>query len=101
MHIFPIEYDTQLPFYYNNNQKFLQHNLDSKLLKNSKIFEKEEIKWICIDDILKMRKQFRSYFQNIVDIIIKEKKNIEIFIRKGLNKTKLKTIKNNKTRKNR
>ena len=48
-----------------------------------------------------MRKQFRSYFQNIVDIIIKEKKNIEIFIRKGLNKTKLKTIKNNKTRKNR
>ena len=101
MHIFPIEYDTQLPFYYNNNQKFLQHNLDSKLLKNSKIFEKEEIKWICIDDILKMRKQFRSYFQNIVDIIIKEKKNIEIFIRKGLNKTKLKTIKNTKTRKNR
>ena len=30
MHIFPLEYDEKLPFYYNNNQKFIQKHLDNK-----------------------------------------------------------------------
>ena len=63
MHIFPMEYDPMLPFYYNNNSRFLQRKLDPKIIEKSKIFEKAEIKWICIDDLHKMRKQFRSYFQ--------------------------------------
>jgi len=101
MHIFPIEYDMNLPIYYNNNQRFLQEKLDVKLIKKSKIFEKSEIKWICIDDIPKMRKQFRSYFQNIADMICSKKKDIEDFIYKRLKSSKTKKTKtmNNKTRK--
>ena len=95
MHIFPMEYDELLPFYYNNNQQFLQKRLDPKIIKKSKIFEKEEIKWVCVDDIIKMRPKFRSYFQNIVDMIYDQKNEIKKFISICLKKsTKKKTLKN-------
>lgn len=94
MHIFHYEYDEKLPLYYNNNQKFLQTHLDPDVIKKTKIFEKEEIRWICIDDIMKMRSQFRSYFQNIVDMIYKEKDGIKKFINNCVKKgTKNKTLK--------
>jgi hypothetical protein len=98
MHIFPIKYDHLLPFYYNNNQQFLQNHLDPKIIQKSKLFEKEEIRWVCIDDIIKMRPKFRSYFQNIINIIHNEKKNIRKFIIAGLkNKTYKKKSTKNKT----
>jgi len=94
MHIFPFEYNEWLPYYYNNNQKFLQKRLDPKIFKTTKIFEKAEIKWVCIDDIKKMRPQFRSYFQNIIDMILTQKNDIIKFIKKS------KIEKNTITRKN-
>lgn len=105
MHIFPFNYDEHLPFYYNNNQRFLQKRLDPNVIKSTKIFEKAEIRWICIDDLKKMRSQFRHYFQNIVDMILNQKESIKKFIEKSRKKsTKKKTLrpkrKNNKTRKN-
>jgi len=86
MHIFPFEYNELLPFYYNNNQRFIQKRLDPKIIKSTKIFEKEEIKWVCIDDLKKMRPQFRSYFQNIVDMILNQKESIRQFISKKTSK---------------
>jgi hypothetical protein len=80
MHIFPINYDPMLPFYYNNNQRFIQKKLDPEIIKSTKIFEKAEIRWICVDDIIKMRSQFRSYFQNIVDMMLAQKESIKQFI---------------------
>lgn len=97
MHIFPYEYDEKLPFYYNNNQRFLQKRLDPNLIKKSKIFEKAEIKWVCVDDLPKMRKDFRFYFKVVVDDIIKQKDDIFNFIKKAMRE---KTVKN-VTRKNR
>ena len=94
MHIFPMVYDELLPFYYNNNQRFLQKRLDPKIIKKSKIFEKEEIRWVCVDDIMKMKPKFRSYFQNIVDMIYAQKNEIKKFISKNVKKsTKKKTLK--------
>ena len=84
MHIFPMKYDPMLPFYYNNNQLFLQQKLEPEIIKSTKIFEKAEIKWICVDDLMPMRSNFRSYFQNIVDMIYKQKTDINRFIIKGL-----------------
>lgn len=104
MHIFPYEYDHFLPFYYNNNQRFLQKHLDPNVIKKTKIFEKAEIRWICVDDIKKMRPQFRHYFQNIIDMILAQKDSIKTFINRGKKSTKKKTLrkntKKNKTKKN-
>ena len=97
MHIFPFEYNELLPFYFNNNRNFLKKRLDSIIIKKSKIFEKEEIRWVCIDDIPKMRGKFRSYFENIIDIMLAQKNEIKYFISKNLKKgTKNKTRKKNK-----
>ena len=92
-HIFPLKYDPMLAIYYNNNQQFIQTHLDPNVIKNSKIFEKAEIRWVCVDDILKMRPQFRNYFQNIIDIIHDEKSDINFFIRTSLREKQHKTTK--------
>ena len=90
MHIFAYEYNPSLPFYYNNNQNFLQTRLDPKIIETSKIFEKEEIRWVSIDELPQMRSEFRSYFQKTVDKILQQKKKIYDFIRKGTKKSKTK-----------
>jgi len=108
-HIFPMEYDDKLPFYYNNNQQFLQQKLDPKIIRDTKIFEKTQIKWFSFDDIQKQHNEFRSFYQNIVDLIIQHKSSIETFVRKYLKSTSykstasrnfLKKNKNKMTRKN-
>jgi 8-oxo-dGTP pyrophosphatase MutT (NUDIX family) len=87
-HILPMEYDEYLPFYYNNNQRFLQKRLDPKIIEKSKIFEKAEIRWFSIDEIKKRKVSFRSYYYNIADLIIKNELAIDKFVRSKLHKTK-------------
>jgi len=82
VHIFPYPYDISLVHYYNNNQKFLQKRLPPAVFKTTKIFEKAEIKWVCVDDLKRMRPKFRCYFQNIVDMILAQKNNIREFMLK-------------------
>jgi 8-oxo-dGTP pyrophosphatase MutT (NUDIX family) len=88
VHIFPMKYDSYLPHYYNNNQQFLQKRLDPKVIEDTKIFEKAQIKWFCIDDLEKERNSFRSFYQNIVNLILKNKKGINSFVKKSLKTSK-------------
>jgi transcription termination factor NusB len=93
-HIFPMEYDPYLELYYNNNQRFIQKRLDSAVIKKTKIFEKAEIRWICEDELNRMRKEFRPFFLNIIDSILEQKTEIKKFIKRGMKKgTKNKTLK--------
>ena len=98
-HLVPIKYDPMLPYYYNNNQRFLQKHLDPKIIQSTKIFEKAEIRWISIDHLKKMRKQFRSFFQHIIDEILAKKYEIMQFVKELPKKNRQKSKKN--TRKNR
>jgi len=90
MHIFPIKYDPMLPHYYNNNAKFLQKKLDPKIIEKSKIFEKDELRWVPITQLHKMQPQFRSYFQPHIDVICSQKEKISKFISGALNSNKSK-----------
>ena len=89
-HIFPMEYDTYLPHYYNNNQKFLQKNLDPTVIKDTKIFEKTQIKWFSFDEIKHLKSKFRSFYQNIVQSILDDRSQIETFVRNAFKKSKSK-----------
>lgn len=80
-HIFPMDYDPMLPYYYNNNQQFLQKKLDPKIIRDTKIFEKTRIKWFSVDEIRKNRSKFRSFYKNIVDLILLNKNAILRFVR--------------------
>ena len=92
-HIFPMDYEPMLPHYYNNNQLFLQKHLDAKIIKNTKIFEKTQIKWFSFDDIKRHHNEFRSFYKNIVQLIIDNKSAIEKFVRNKYTHTKNKTNK--------
>jgi hypothetical protein len=85
MHIFFMKYDEALPHYYNNNQRFLQKRLEPEIIKKTKIFEKAEIRWFCIDELLPRKKEFRSYFQRIVEKIVAQQAKIFKFIQKCQN----------------
>jgi hypothetical protein len=85
MHIFFMKYDEALPHYYNNNQRFLQKRLEPEIIKKTKIFEKAEICWFCIDELLPRKKEFRSYFQKIVEKIVAQQAKIFKFIQKRQN----------------
>jgi transcription termination factor NusB len=72
--------------------------LDPQIIRDTKIFEKTQIRWFSFEDLKKEHKQFRSFYQNIVSMILEKESGIEEFIRRSL-KTKTKT-RMNKTRMN-
>lgn len=83
-HIFPMEYDEMLPYYYNNNQSFLQKKLDPSIIRDSKLFEKTQIRWFDINELAKRRGEFRDFYRNIVDLILASKGDIVEFAKKSL-----------------
>jgi hypothetical protein len=99
-HIFPMDYDEKLPFYYNNNQQFLQKRLNPKIIRDTKIFEKTQIKWFSFDDIKKHHNEFRSFYKNIVHLILGHKSAIEEFVKKTMPAKKRRLTLKNKKRKN-
>ena len=113
VHIFFIDFDENLPKYYNDNHHFLWKNMNNKYLNRTKLFEKIEIDWFSIEDIQKRRSEFRSFYREITDHFIEEQKQIRSFLQKSrkINKKscikKMRSCKNkvisckNKTKRNR
>ena len=100
-HIFPMEYDEYLPHYYNNNQRFLQKRLPASIIRDTKIFEKTQIKWFDINELAKRRREFRGFYRNIIDLILENKTELEQFarkcnIKKGFSKTRVRRSQKNK-----
>jgi len=100
-HIFPMEYDEYLPHYYNNNQRFLQKRLPASIIRDTKIFEKTQIKWFDINELAKRRSEFRGFYRNIIDLIVENKTELEQFarkcnVKKRFSKTKVTRSKKNK-----
>lgn len=79
IHIFAVDYDPNLPLYFNRNHKFLWDKMDEKN-RRSVIFEKIEIAWMTISDMKKNRPKFRSFYKIYLDRIIREAKDIKKFI---------------------
>jgi 8-oxo-dGTP pyrophosphatase MutT (NUDIX family) len=93
VHMFFLEYDENLPKYYNQNHRFLWERMDKQYLNKTKLFEKIEIAWFSVDDLRRKKKSFRGFYQKIVDRFLEDIENITSFI-------KTKSGKSNKTRKN-
>jgi hypothetical protein len=75
--LFEIEYDDNLPYYFNNNYKFLKSHVN-KLVRHATngLFEKSIIKWMTFDDLRNERSSFRSYYRNVVDVILENEDDI-------------------------
>ena len=79
--MFYIEYDENLPKYFNQNHHFLWNNMNQDVLNKTKLFEKIEIHWFSVTDMKKRRKHFRNFYQNITDLLFENIENIETFAR--------------------
>ena len=83
IHIFNFPYSADLPKLYNANHDFLWKRMDKKLLNDTKLFEKIEIQWFSLSDMKKKRNQFRSFYREFTDLLIKDQAQIRKFLIKG------------------
>ena len=75
--LFEIDYDENLPVYFNNNYKFLKSHVNNLVRHTTNgLFEKSNIKWMTFDDLRKERDTFRSYYRNVVDVILENEDDI-------------------------
>jgi 8-oxo-dGTP pyrophosphatase MutT (NUDIX family) len=103
-YIYMMDYDDKLPFYYKNNYDFFSKYLPHvKHKKDNGLLEKSKIRWFSYDELKKEKKDFRSFYQNIVDMIIKQEKDITEKVKRTLNHRdkKNKSIRRNKTKRTR
>ena len=82
IHLFNLDYNTDLVKHYNDNHQFLWQRMNKKFLTNTKLFEKIEIKWFSLKEMKKCRQEFRNFYRNVVDLILKEEPNIRKFLSK-------------------
>ena len=82
IHIFFLEYNEELPRYFTNHHQFVWKRMNKDLLNNSKLFEKQEIRWFSAKQLKNKKGEFRSFYQSIVDQLISELPNISTFIMK-------------------
>ena len=80
IHIFFMEYDENLPKYYNNSHAFLWKKMDQRVLNDSKLFEKIEIKWFSEEELRTQRSLFRPFYQEMVDKMREQLPKIRKFI---------------------
>ena len=66
-----MEYDPNLPKYYENVHDFLWNTLDKNILHKT-CFEKEKIKWFSEKEMMKQKGSFRKFYQEIIELIHKE-----------------------------
>ena len=93
VHIFYLEYDPNLPKYYNWNHAFLWEKMNKKVLSKTKLFEKIEIQWFSVNAMKTRLKEFRPFYQDIVKQLVIQKKNIHTFIKRiRANKTQRRKI---------
>jgi len=78
-----IDYNPYLIEYFNNHQKFIHQHLDKKIIRDSKLFEKTQIKWFAFDDIIKHKTQFRSFYKKIAKMLIDNRHEIESYVKKS------------------
>ena len=93
IHIFFLNYDENLPSYYNKNHSFLWKKMDKNLLNDTKLFEKIEIDWFSIADMKRRKSEFRNFYKEITEKFINDEENIRLFIEKT-QKVNRKTRKN-------
>lgn len=74
-YLIKIPFDINLPYYYNNNAKFINDNFKGLVNKNG-FFEKKKIKWFSVNE-LKNHKNFRFFYKEIIDILVDNEKMIK------------------------
>jgi 8-oxo-dGTP pyrophosphatase MutT (NUDIX family) len=82
VHMFYMEYDENLPKYYNQNHDFLWKRMDKTVLNDTKLFEKIKIDWFSVEQMQSRKEEFRGFYQEIVDKFLEQSTEIRKFAEK-------------------
>ena len=99
IHLFRMDYNPDLVKHYNDNHRFLWQRMNKKYLTNTKLFEKIEIKWFSIDEMKHRKDEFRNFYRNVIDTILKDEDKIKSFLKERYTKeryTKAQQIKSSR-----
>ena len=77
VYMFKIDYNKDLPTYYNNHFRFFSQKLPDVVREHNGLLEKSHIKWFTFDDIWRNRKTFRPFYQEIIDILLDKEEQIK------------------------
>ena len=92
VHLFHLDQSDELVNLYNNNHKFLWKRMNQRYLTNTKLFEKIEIRWFSMEEMKQRKNEFRSFYKNVIDMIIEEEANIKRFLQQAKGDGKAKRI---------
>ena len=68
-YIFLVDYDENLPIYFNNHHHFIKKHLPYKINRGG-LFEKSEIGWFSSEELKHSPGQFRPFYRNVVKNIV-------------------------------
>ena len=109
-HLMRVDYDERLPFYFNNNYRFIKETSNLRAIAahpENGYFEKSHVRWFTLADLKRERGAFREYFRNFLDMIEYRAPEIRRLMHKKSNRKSNKRNKrsdrkrSDKTRKNR
>ena len=75
-YILPVRYNEPFVYFYNNNHAFLESKLPEDVYKNSKIFEKSEVRWFSVNELYKSQRLFRPYYRTVLKKLIENASKI-------------------------
>jgi hypothetical protein len=96
-----VDYDERLPFYFNNNYRFIKETSNLRAIAahpDNGYFEKSHVRWFTLADLKRERGAFREYFRNFLDMIQYRAPEIRRLMHKRSNKRSNKRNKRSKTR---
>ena len=71
-HLMRVDYDERLPFYFNNNYRFIKETANLRSIAahpENGYFEKSHVRWFTLEDLKRERGAFREYFRAFLDMI--------------------------------
>jgi hypothetical protein len=71
-HLMRVDYDERLPFYFNNNYRFIKETSNLRAIAahpENGYFEKSHVRWFTLADLKRERGAFREYFRAFLDMI--------------------------------
>ena len=90
LHLFVMDYDENLPFFYNNHNKYIWKTVPmdvmKKLYSEHHLFEKSEINWFTPKMMTERKSEFRNFYHSTVDKIVRDISKIREFVKSKLKK---------------
>jgi hypothetical protein len=79
MFIVKLDYNPEIPLYFNRMHQFIEDKMPNLL--NTVLFEKQELQWFSIDEMIQRRSEFRLFYQEITDLLVSHKQHIRRFVK--------------------